>query len=74
MPESGTYGSARGVPGNGHPYRKPSRAVSAELVSRFAGTPGANGALREVSASQHAEAVPRLPRVTMPRNLHVPRA
>jgi len=22
MPESGTYGSVRGVPGNGHPYRK----------------------------------------------------
>ena len=21
MPESGTYGSVRGVPGNGHPYR-----------------------------------------------------
>jgi hypothetical protein len=25
MPELSTYGSARGVPGNGHPYRKPSR-------------------------------------------------
>ena len=23
MPESGTYGSVRGVPGNGHPYRDP---------------------------------------------------
>ena len=23
MPELGTYGSVRGVPGNGHPYRDP---------------------------------------------------
>jgi hypothetical protein len=23
MPESGTYGSVRGVPGDGHPYRDP---------------------------------------------------
>ena len=23
MPELGPFGSARGVPGNGHPYRKP---------------------------------------------------
>jgi hypothetical protein len=23
MPELGAFGSARGVPGNGHPYRKP---------------------------------------------------
>ena len=22
MPELGTYGSVRGVPGNGHPYRE----------------------------------------------------
>jgi hypothetical protein len=25
MPESGAFGSVRGVPGNGHPYREQAR-------------------------------------------------
>ena len=28
MPESGTYGSVRGVPGDGHPYRDPCCTLS----------------------------------------------
>jgi hypothetical protein len=41
MPESGTFGSVRGVSGNGHPYRNPgSRAVTlcGLAVMRHAGT------------------------------------
>jgi hypothetical protein len=34
MPELGTYGSVRGVPGNGHPYRDHgSTEVTAELLA-----------------------------------------
>jgi len=30
MPESGTYGSVRGVPGDGHPYRDHNQLRSAD--------------------------------------------
>jgi len=33
MPELGTYGSVRGVPGNGHPYRDHSPALSCKLAN-----------------------------------------
>lgn len=32
MPELSTYGSARGVPGNGHPYRKPNAEFDQKLT------------------------------------------
>jgi hypothetical protein len=34
MPESGTFGSVRGVPGNGHPYRDQTPEVHAPLEHR----------------------------------------
>jgi hypothetical protein len=32
MPESGTFGSVRGVPGNGHPYRHPQSETGERLA------------------------------------------
>ena len=34
MPESGTYGSVRGVPGNGHPYREEAESCRLACVRR----------------------------------------
>jgi hypothetical protein len=31
MPESGTYGSVRGVPSNGHPYRDQAQTQPAHI-------------------------------------------
>jgi hypothetical protein len=41
MPELGTYGSVRGVPGNGHPYRDHSRAGAPERSTKSACGPTA---------------------------------
>jgi len=35
MPKSGTYGSVRGVPGNGHPYRNIKWALEVHLTLRW---------------------------------------
>ena len=45
MPESGTYGSVRGVPGNGHPYRDrglSKKAAMARSLSILAGSESPN--------------------------------
>jgi hypothetical protein len=34
MPELGTFGSVRGVPGNGHPYRNPRSIGSLASAAR----------------------------------------
>ena len=39
MPELGTYGSVRGVPGNGHPYRDHRTAPARRRVSVELGLP-----------------------------------
>jgi hypothetical protein len=69
MPESGTYGSVRGVPGNGHRYRDPQRASGgdAERVVPAPGTIEMNGCRTRLARSnEHRlhESVFRAPTTT----------
>ncbi len=73
MPESGTFGSARGVSGNGHPYRNPGswaavrvtsvhRPLSVrELPSRCTAANGRDGRVEDGRGGLGHAATPRFP-------------
>lgn len=58
MPESGTYGSVRGVPGNRHPYRDRQQPPTAAFPTADAGRPKLDALVSAEATAQLLVAMP----------------